>query len=58
MVDSRYDAVVLAYGAAQDRRLGIPGETLPGVYSAKQFVGWYNGNPDDASLTDDVVRCV
>lgn len=26
----RYDAVVLSYGAAEDRRLGIPGEDLDG----------------------------
>lgn len=42
-----YDAVVLATGAAIDRRLGIPGEDLPGVYGAARFVGWYNGHPDD-----------
>jgi ferredoxin--NADP+ reductase len=42
-----YDAVVLATGAGIDRRLGIPGEDLPGVYGAARFVGWYNGHPDD-----------
>ena len=41
-----YDAVVLAGGAAVDRRLGIPGEDLPGSYSATDFVAWYNGHPD------------
>ena len=30
----RYDAVVYAVGASQDRRLGIPGEDLPGSSSA------------------------
>jgi ferredoxin--NADP+ reductase len=45
-----YDAVVLATGAADDRRLGIPGESLPGVYGAAQFVGWYNGHPDWVGL--------
>ena len=45
-----YDAVVLATGAGEDRRLGIPGEDLPGVYGAARFVGWYNGHPDDADL--------
>jgi adrenodoxin-NADP+ reductase len=45
-----YDAVVLATGAANDRRLGIPGESLAGVYGAAQFVGWYNGHPDWAGL--------
>jgi ferredoxin/flavodoxin---NADP+ reductase len=41
-----YDAVVLAGGAAVDRRLDIPGEDLPGSYSATDFVAWYNGHPD------------
>lgn len=41
-----YDAVVLATGACIDRKLGIPGEDLPGVYGAARFVGWYNGHPD------------
>jgi adrenodoxin-NADP+ reductase len=42
-----YDAVVLAYGAAQDRELGIPGEELENVVSARSFVGFYNGVPED-----------
>jgi adrenodoxin-NADP+ reductase len=46
-----YDSILLAYGASQDKRLGIPGEsTLSGIYSARQFVGWYNGLPDCAAL--------
>ncbi|MCW2544741.1 MAG: hypothetical protein JWM40_2293 [Frankiales bacterium] len=46
----RYDAVVYAIGASQDRRLGIPGEELPGSSSATQFVNWYNGHPEQAGL--------
>lgn len=45
-----YDAVVLAVGAPEDRALGIPGESLPGVYGSAQFVGWYNAHPDFAGL--------
>ena len=45
-----YDAVVLATGAPKDRRLGIPGEDLEGVYGSWAFVGWYNGHPDHAGL--------
>ncbi len=41
-----YDAVVYAVGAQTDRRLGIPGEDLPGSYPATDFVAWYNGHPD------------
>lgn len=45
-----YDAVVLATGAPHDRRLGIPGDDLPGVIGSAAFVGWYNGHPDFADL--------
>jgi ferredoxin--NADP+ reductase len=43
---SAYDAVVYATGAMRDRRLGIPGEDLPGSYAATDFVNWYCGHPD------------
>ncbi|HMI39607.1 MAG TPA: FAD-dependent oxidoreductase [Sphingomicrobium sp.] len=45
-----YDAVILAIGAPHDRKLGIPGEELPGVIGSAEFVGWYNGHPDFADL--------
>lgn len=45
-----YHAVVLATGAPHDRRLGIPGEDLPGVIGSAAFVGWYNGHPDFAQV--------
>lgn len=41
-----YDAVIYATGAQDERRLGIPGEELPGSYGAKEFINWYNGHPD------------
>lgn len=41
-----YDAIIYAVGNESDRRMGIPGEDLPGVHSATDFVGWYNGHPD------------
>jgi len=41
-----YNAVVLTYGAAADRRLGIEGEDLPGSVAATDFVAWYTGHPD------------
>ena len=40
------DAVVYAYGAGTDRRLGIPGEDLPGSIAAPELVAWYTGHPD------------
>jgi NADPH-dependent glutamate synthase beta subunit-like oxidoreductase len=45
-----YDAVILAIGAPHDRKLGIPGEDLPGIVGSAEFVGWYNGHPDFADL--------
>ena len=45
-----YDAVILATGAPNDRKLGIPGEDLPGVIGSAEFVGWYNGHPEFADL--------
>jgi ferredoxin--NADP+ reductase len=41
-----YDAVVYATGSPVDRRLSIPGEDLPGSFSATEFVAWYCGHPD------------
>lgn len=41
-----YHAVVYCVGAAADRRLGIPGEDLPGSCSATDFVSWYSAHPD------------
>jgi adrenodoxin-NADP+ reductase len=40
-----YDAFLFTYGASEDRTLGIPGEDLKGVWSARSFVAWYNGLP-------------
>ncbi|KAF9881396.1 hypothetical protein CkaCkLH20_01546 [Colletotrichum karsti] len=52
-----YDAVLLAYGAAKDKTLGIPGELeLRGIYSARSFVGWYNGLPEYAGLSPDLTK--
>jgi ferredoxin--NADP+ reductase len=42
----RYDAVVIATGSAKGKKLGIPGEDLPGSLSAANFVPWYNAHPD------------
>jgi len=45
-----YDAVVIATGSAIGRKLGIPGEDLPGSISAAEFVPWYNAHPDFHSV--------
>jgi ferredoxin--NADP+ reductase len=49
-----YDAVVYAVGAQSDRRMGIPGEDLPGSWAATEFVAWYNGHPDFQELEFDL----
>uniref|UniRef100_A0A8C4DTG9 NADPH:adrenodoxin oxidoreductase, mitochondrial n=1 Tax=Dicentrarchus labrax TaxID=13489 RepID=A0A8C4DTG9_DICLA len=49
-----YHAVVLSYGAEGNRSMGVPGEDLAGVYSAKDFVGWYNGLPSCQELSPDL----
>src|SRR3982751_5022991 len=42
---------LIRFGVApHDRKLGIPGEELPGVLGSAEFVGWYNGHPDFADL--------
>lgn len=45
-LEEMYDAVVIATGSALGKRLGIPGEDLPGSMSAASFVPWYNAHPD------------
>ena len=50
----RYHGVVYAFGTDHDRRLGIPGEDLPGSYPATRFVAWYNGHPDACEESFDL----
>ena len=42
----RYDVVIMCTGSSIGKKLGIPGEDLPGSISAAEFVPWYNGHPD------------
>ena len=51
---ARYHAVIYAVGAQTDRRMGIPGEDLPGSWAATEFVAWYNGHPDYRDLVFDL----
>lgn len=44
----RYDAVLFATGAVEDRPLHLPGAELNGVHGAAHFVEWYDGYPDGA----------
>ncbi|MEU2117453.1 FAD-dependent oxidoreductase [Streptomyces sp. NPDC016459] len=52
-VAAHHDAVIYAVGAPSDRRLGIPGEDLPGSVSATSVVSWYNAHPETGA---DAVR--
>ncbi|KAG0003302.1 NADPH-adrenodoxin reductase [Modicella reniformis] len=50
-----YDAVLLAYGAHEDRLIGVPNEqSLKGVMPARSFVGFYNGLPSEQNLEIDL----
>ena len=49
-----YDQIVYTTGAQTDRRMGIPGEDLPGSHPATEFVAWYNGHPDYRDLQFDL----
>lgn len=43
-----YTHILFSYGASTGRPLGIPGSSkgeLNGVYTALEFVNWYNGHP-------------
>ncbi|MGA0242165.1 MAG: NADP oxidoreductase [Candidatus Marinamargulisbacteria bacterium] len=51
---SHYHSVIFAIGAETDRKMGIPGEDLPGSHTATEFVAWYNGQPDYQSHTFDL----
>ncbi len=57
-LEAFYDAVVLATGAPEDRKLGVPGEDLPGVIGSGRFTGWANGHPDHADLAPAAPRSV
>ncbi|KAF9906192.1 NADPH-adrenodoxin reductase [Linnemannia zychae] len=52
-----YDAILLAYGAHEDRLLGVSNEqTLKGVMAARSFVGFYNGLPCEQDLEIDLSK--
>lgn len=59
---SFYDALVFTYGSESDKKTGLPGEDLPGVHGAREFVAWYNGHPDyqdlDFDLSQEVVAII
>lgn len=48
-----YDAVVIATGAPEGVRIGVPGDDLNQSHTAAEFVSWYNGHPDFVELSVD-----
>lgn len=52
-VFAHYHQALFTTGAESARRMGIPGEDLPGSYPATAFVAWYNGHPDYRHLQFD-----
>jgi len=50
----RYHAVLLTYGADQDRQLELENEQQGNVISARKFVAWYNGLPGAENLAPDL----
>ena len=54
VLKAKYDAVVIATGSATGKKLGIPGEELPGSISAAEFVPWYNAHPDYTGVEVDL----
>ncbi|KAL7735047.1 hypothetical protein ACLKA6_016959 [Drosophila palustris] len=50
----RYHAVLLTYGADQDRELELDNERQAHVISARNFVAWYNGLPGAEQLQPDL----
>lgn len=47
-LQNAYHGIILAYGCSEEKKLGIKGEDK--IISARRFVGWYNGLPDDKDL--------
>lgn len=48
---ARYNCVLFSYGASQSRHLSVRGSDHRAVISARDFVGWYNGDPDYQDIT-------
>jgi ferredoxin--NADP+ reductase len=53
---AHYHQIVYTTGAQTDRRMGIPGEDLPGSHPATEFVAWYNGHPDYRDCQFDLAQ--
>ncbi|MFT7373097.1 MAG: anaerobic selenocysteine-containing dehydrogenase [Oleiphilaceae bacterium] len=45
-----YDSVIYTTGGSTSKPLPIKGHDFSGVYGSAEFVGWYNGHPEQTSL--------
>ncbi|KAL9622750.1 MAG: hypothetical protein Q9160_002868 [Pyrenula sp. 1 TL-2023] len=58
LLKPHYDAFLFAYGASEDKELGLAGERqAKNIYSARAFVGWYNGLPAYRDFNPDLSKC-
>jgi ferredoxin--NADP+ reductase len=51
-----YHQIIFTTGAQTDRKMGIPGEDLPGNHPATEFVAWYNGHPEFKNCQFDLTQ--
>ncbi|RFA36936.1 molybdopterin dinucleotide-binding protein [Alkalilimnicola ehrlichii] len=45
-----YHGVIYATGGSKSRPLTLPGAESGNIFGSSNFVGWYNGHPDEAAL--------
>ncbi|SFM40351.1 Anaerobic selenocysteine-containing dehydrogenase [Halopseudomonas yangmingensis] len=45
-----YHGVIYATGGSQSRPLDLPGADSGNIFGSSNFVGWYNGHPDQVGL--------
>lgn len=45
-----YHGVIYATGGSQSRPLTLPGADAGNIFGSSNFVGWYNGHPDEVAL--------
>jgi len=55
-LQAHYHQIIFTTGAQSDRKMGIPGEDLPGSFPATEFVAWYNGHPDFRDYQFDLTQ--
>ncbi|RFS26126.1 molybdopterin dinucleotide-binding protein [Acinetobacter sp. SWAC5] len=49
-----YDAIIYTTGGSASKALTIQGASALGIYGSAEFVGWYNGHPEQAFLAPNL----